>query len=472
MAKAMVRAATDRLDGFHGGYAACFGRCEAQRHSWTYLRGLLLAEGRKNVERMALRFAKPTPGSEVGPKEVMALQHFLTESPWDHGEVQRRLQAQFAAELAPSTAQWSIGTVGVIDESGFVKRGAESVGVKRQWCGRLGKQENCQVGVFLVGVTPAGTALLDHQLYLPEEWAADQVLRAKTRVPPEVAFQTKPQIAAGLLERTRQNSHVPFGWVTADEVYGHSGELLDAMESAGQRYVVEVPVTTTVWTRDPAGQVPPYGGRGRRPSRASREALGSVQQVGVGLPTEAWKTLQLREGAKGPLVFEFAAARVWSMRHGEAGPPVWLVLRRSLSPKAETKYYLSNADEQTPLEEMALVTGCRWRVEEYFEDGKGDFGMADYESRSWTSWHHHMSLVALAHLFVTLTKLDLKRDAPELTLPLAMELLRSALPRPVLSHEDAQHLVEYHLVRNRVATRSHRKAWHRKHKRVKPKVLL
>jgi SRSO17 transposase len=431
-----------------------------------------LGEGRKNVERMALRFSEPTDGGPVSQKDVVALQRFLTDSPWDHGAVQRELQAQFAEELVPSTASWSIGTVGVIDESGFVKRGTESVGVKRQWCGRLGKEENCQVGVFLVGVTPSGTALLDHQLYLPQEWAQEATRREETRVPSEVAFQTKPQIAATLLARTRDTGHVRFDWVIADETYGQNGEFLDALEAAGQRYVVEVPVTTTVWTVDPAGQIPPYGGTGRRPSRPRRDEVRSVKQVADALPPDAWRAMQLREGAKGPLVFEFAAVRVWSVRHRGPGPAVWLVLRRSLGPKAELQYYISNADEQTPLEEMALVTGSRWRVEEFFEDGKGDFGMADYESRSWTSWHHHMSLVALAHLFVTLTKLDLKRDAPELTLPLAMELLKAAFQRPVLSYQDAQHLTEYHLTRNRVARRSHRKSWRRKHKKVKPKVLL
>jgi SRSO17 transposase len=291
-------------------------------------------------------------------------------------------------------------------------------------------------------------------------------------VPPEVVFETKPRIAARLLERTRQHGRAPFAWITADEAYGQNGEFLDALEAARQPYVVEVPVTTTVWTEDPAGQVPPYIGRGRRPSQASREAVRSVKQVEAALPADAWVAMQLREGAKGPLVFEFAAVRVWSVRHRRPGPPAWLVLRRSLGPKAETKYYISNADEQTPLEEMALVTGCRWRVEEFFENGKGDFGMADYESRSWTSWHHHMSLVALAHLFVTLTQLDLKEDTPELTLPLATELIKAALERPVLSYEDAWHLTEYHLTRNRAAKRSHGKSWRKKHKRVKPKVLL
>src|SRR5262249_35037401 len=154
----------------------------------------------------------------------------------------------FAEALVPSTANWSIGTVGVIDESGFVKKGTESVGVERQYCGRVGKKENCQVGVFLVGVTPAGSALLEHQLYLPQSWATDAKRRAKTAVPKEIEFQTKPQIGVELLRRVREHGLVTFDWVIADEFYGHNGGFLDDLEELQQRYVVEVPVNTTVWT--------------------------------------------------------------------------------------------------------------------------------------------------------------------------------------------------------------------------------
>ena len=150
----------------------CFGRRECRRHSLGYLRGLLLAEDRKSVEPMALVFGREAD-SEFTQDIVLAWQRFLTVSPWEAQAVQREIQAVFSEEFVPSTSEWNLGTVGVIDGSGFVKRGDESVGVQRQWCGRVGKQENCQVGVFLVGVTPAGTALLDHQLYLPKEWAAD-----------------------------------------------------------------------------------------------------------------------------------------------------------------------------------------------------------------------------------------------------------------------------------------------------------
>jgi len=468
----ILRAVARELVSFHRRFAPLFGRKEARQHSFTYLRGLLLAKGRKCVERIALQFCRSPGGEPVSQKEVVAMQGFITASPWEANDVQQEIQAAFAEELAPSTWQWSLGTVGVIDESSFVKSGSESCGVKRQYCGRLGKKENCQVGVFLLGVTPAGCACLDQQLYLPEEWAKSRKRRKKTRVPKGIKFQTKPQVAEELVGRTIAGGHVAFDWLTADELYGRNEALLDALEEMEQRYLVEVPCNTTVWTVDPATEIPPYSGGGRRPTNPRRDSVRQVRQIAAELPESAWQTLKLREGTKGPLVFQFARLRVWAMRDGKPGPAVWVMFRRSLEKDAEVKYYISNANEETPLKEMALVSGTRWRVEEYFEDAKMHLGMAHYETRSWTSWHHHMTLVALAHLFVTLTRAELKTDAPELTLDMAVNLLQSALPRPALTEEDALHLTEYHLKRNRTARESHRKSWLHKHKNVKSEVLL
>jgi SRSO17 transposase len=448
-----LRAAAARLLNLHERFAPCFGRRECQEHSLGYLRGLLLAGGRKSVEPMALLFGGPSDEQPTIDQNIaLAWQRFLTVSPWEARNVQQELQAVFNEEFVPTASQSPIGTVGVIDGSGFVKRGTESVGVQRQWCGRLGKKENCQVGVFLVGVTPAGTALLDDQLYLPETWAADAARRKKTRIPPEVTFQTKPQIATALVAR----SSVRFDWITADEEFGRDGGFLDAMEQRRQRYLVEVPVDTTVWAEKPLRQTPD-------------ELVWQVHLLASALPAKAWHIIQLREGTKGPLAFEFARLRVWSVRHRHAGPPVWLLVRRSLERVPEIKYYVSNAEAEVPLETMALATGVRWRVEEFFEDGKGQLGMAQYEARSWTSWHHHMSLVALAHLFVMQTKRDLKRKVPELTLDMAMCLIRAALAHPQLSLEDAGHLIDYYLARNEQAEKSHRKTWLAKHPNVVPK---
>jgi len=474
MTRDEVRAAAKRVTQWHERFAGLFGRKEAQAHSLVYLKGLLSDQQRKCVEPIALRFARGRNGARAAQKEVVAMQGFITASPWEAGAVFGEIQAVFGEELVPTTKQWSIGTVGVIDESGFVKAGRESVGVGVQWCGRLGKTQNCQVGVFLTGVTPGGTALLDAQLFLPEEWIKDGPRRTKTRVPGEVKFQTKPQIAAEMIRRTLAAGKVRFDWITADELYGDSGGFLDALEALPQRYLVEVKKNTLVWTVDPAtlSGITPGPKRRKKLGSYRYDEVRSVQEIAASLPADAWRMLKLREGAKGPLVCEFAVLRVWAMRHNRPGPPIWLVIRRSLEESPKVWYYVSNASEDTPWQELAMVSGTRFRVEEFFEDGKTHLGMADYETRSWDSWHHHMSLVAVAHLYVTLTKRDLKRDVPDLTLAMALRLLRSAFARPQLTEEDAMYLVEYHLQRNRTAHDSHRKSWLQKHKRIKPEVLL
>ena len=317
-----VRAAAERLVEFHARFADLFGKDQAQDHAYTYVKGLMTCPERKSVEPIALN---------VGDGRVSALQKFLNVAPWDHEDVQAEIQAAFADELVPTAPGRPIGVVGVVDESGFTKKGAHSAGVARQHNGRLGKEDNCQVGVFLIGVTPGGAALLDHQLYLPESWCEDSAAcerrRARAHIPETVVFRTKPQIAAGLIRRTAALGVVSLDWVTADEEYGKSGEFLDELEQLELRYVVEVPVTTTVWTADPAGCVPADGGRGRVPTRPSRAAVASVAAVASGLDRRAWRTLQVRPGAKGPLAFEFAWVRVWSVRHRTPGPPAWLVVR-------------------------------------------------------------------------------------------------------------------------------------------------
>ena len=286
------RAAAADLLLLHQRFAPLFGRSEARAQSLVYLHGLLASPGRKSVEPMALVFGEPDD-TGIGQNQVLALQRFLTASPWDAQAVQREIQAVFAETLAPSTGEWSLGTVGVIDESGFVKKGTESAGVARQYCGRVGKKENCQVGVYRVGVTPTATALMDQQLYRPESWATDATRRTKTAVPEPIPFQTKPQMGIELLRRTRTHGLVNFAWVSADELYGRNGEFLDALEQMHQHYVVEAPTNTTVWTVDPQTQVPPAPkGRGRPSTRPSRDRVQSVLTMARSLPPSAWQVLQ------------------------------------------------------------------------------------------------------------------------------------------------------------------------------------
>ena len=243
-------------------------------------------------------------------------------------------------------------------------------------------------------------------------------------------------------------------WVVADEEYGRAGHFLDELESLEQRYVVEVPVTTAVWTADPASCVPAYSGRGRVPTAPARDAVRTVAALAAELPASAWQRLQVREGATGPLVFEFAAVRVWAMRHRKPGPPAWLLIRRSLEDKPEVKYYVSNADAETPLATLALVACTRCRVEEFFEDCKSYLGHGAVRDAV-------VGRLAPPHdaggSGASVRDVDAEaasKKVPELTLDRTVRLLEAALEEPELRLPRATALVEYHMRRNKVA-RSH-----------------
>jgi SRSO17 transposase len=454
MTKDDVRAAAKRLVQFHERFAPSFGKDQAQDNAFTYIKGLMICPERKSIEPIALN---------VGKGNVSAMQKFINSGPWDHEDIQADLQHVFAKELVPTAADSPIGVVGVVDESAFTKKGDKSAGVARQHNGRLGKEDNCQVGVFLTAVTPGGAALLEHQLFLPEHWC-QQTQESKERrnaahVPPGIEFRTKPQIAAHLIRAVAVLDSVQLDWVVADELYGRSGRFLDELEALNQNYVVEVPVTTHVWTTDPTLSVPAYSGRGRIPTRPAPGSSLSVKEVGASLPAAAWRTLLVAQGAKGPLAFDFAAVPIWQKRHDKPGPQGWLMIRRSLDPTPEIKHYISNAAETTQLEVLAQVGCTRFRVEEFLEDSKTYLGMTQYETRSWTGWHHHMSLVALAHLFVTLVRRDLRKETPALTLDRTIRLLKSAMKLPHLDEDHALRLVDYYIRRNEIAQKSHEKTW-------------
>jgi SRSO17 transposase len=380
-----VRAAAEQLVQFHERFAPLFGKEQAQDHAYDYVKGLMICPERKSIEPIALL---------VGHGDVSGLQKFVNSAPWQSDDVQAEVQAAFGDDLVPSAKGSPAGVVGIIDESAFAKKGVHSAGVARQHNGRLGKEDNW--------------------LYLPKPWCEDtpeaQQRREKAHIPEGVPFRPKARIAAELVRGVAVLGQTALDWVVADEEYGKAGHFHDAMDGLGQRYVVEVPVTTTVWTVDPATCVPAPGARGRVPTAPTREGVLSVAAVAAGLPAGAWHALKVREGAVGPLVFEFAAVRAWAMRDQKPGPPVWLLIRRSLEETPEVKYYISNGDAETTLEVLASVACSRFRVEEFFEACKSYLGMAQYETRSYVGWHHHMALVAVAHLFVTLTRVRLKKS--------------------------------------------------------------
>ena len=474
MTRDIMRAAARNVERYFQNFHSVFGRRETQGHARVYLKGLLSNTSRKTCEAIALRFAETTDGDPCAEKEVVAMQSFITNGKWEAKQAMLKIQAAFAEELLPSCKKWSIGLVGLLDESGFEKNGTESVGVARQYCGRIGKVDNCQVGVFLVGVTPDGTCPLDQQLYLTEEWIKDEKRRRKTQIPNVITYQSKPRIASEMIRRTRDAGEVNFAWITGDALYGDSGPLRDDLEADGQRYLLAARSNLTVWFVDPGERrTVTLGTKSRKKHGQWRHPdCCSLEELGKKLPADAWQALKLREGTKGPLVFEFATVRVWMPKNKKPAQPGWAVFRRSLDKPEDVSYYLSNAGEETTLDEFALVAGTRWRVEEYFEDAKTHLGMADYQTRAWPSWHHHMALVALAHFIVTLTRRDVKHDEPEFTLHMAVQVLQTSFARDTCTEDDAISIIEYHLRRNHAAHESHRKSWLRKHKRVKIKTLL
>jgi len=403
----MNRADFDRVaesfTAFHRAFAPLFGRPETVDHSEQYLRGLLVQQtDRRNAENVS----EAVEG--VGPR---ALQRFLSEAPWPSARVIDRLQAQVGRRLSEP------GGVFIIDGSEFPKQGQKSVGVTRQYCGRLGKVANCQAGVFLSYASDQGHTLMDGRLYLPREWAEDRPRCGEAGVPEGVTYQSKADLALASLRQARRAGHLTGRWVTADEDYGKVPTFRDALDAEGWWYVLEAPGTTPVFDRHAKSEVPAGSGKGRRPSRPrlleGEPGPQAVAALAEGLGTDDWRVLTVAEGAQGPRRHRFAAQRVWESREGLPGRACWLVMRRNLD-GSEPKYYLSNAPSDTPLAELARVGAMRWCIETDLQTAKGEAGLDEYEVRSWQGWHHHIVLAMLAVAFLLMLRLDWgEKDAPD-----------------------------------------------------------
>jgi SRSO17 transposase len=403
----------DELRAYHAHFAPLFQRREQRERAEVYLRGLLLADvPRKNVEAMALRLLGAGP--EAAPT-VRALQQFVSEGTWDDAALLSTHQG-----LVDRTLGEDDGVL-IIDGSDVPKQGTHSVGVARQWCGATGKTDNCQAGVYLGYASRRGYTLLERRLYLHASWfAADhQELWRACRIPEGVRFRTKLELAAELVEDVQRQRRVRARWLVCDEGYGQDPALLDRVAATGLWYLAEVPGLTPVWPlQDPATGterprpqvwVPP-----RRPGRRGRSATKErlhpdsprpirVDTLLAQIADHAWQRYRIFEGSKGPLVADFAALRVLTTRHGLPGPEVWVLFRRAVGEpggEPEVKIYLSNAPADTPLAELVRVSGMRWPIESCFEEGKSEVGLDHYELRSWRGWHHHMTLVILAHHFL------------------------------------------------------------------------
>ncbi len=389
-----VAGLVEELRAYHALYAPLFQRQEQRDWSAQYLRGLLLDLPRKSIEPMVLALV----GADRNA--VRGMQQFLSAGPWDDDAILRRHWQEVERDLGDDDG------VLTLDGSDFPKQGKESVGVKRQYCGELGKRANCQAGVFLGYASRQGYALLDRRLYLPEEWVEDTAYAARREdcgVPRGTVFQTKPQLGMAMIRAVRQAGTLRGRWVACDEGFGRDTALLDGIAGVGLWYYAEVPHDTRVWVARPAMAVPVWSGRGRKPTReqlaADAPAAEEVARLAEALPATAWSRQLIKEGSKGPIAADFAALRVVAARDGRPGPDVWLILRRNPE-TGDLKTYLSNAPADTPLATLVRLSGMRWPIERCFEEGKQHLGLGDYEVRSWRGWHHHTTLVILAHFFL------------------------------------------------------------------------
>ncbi|MGH8402457.1 MAG: IS701 family transposase [Gammaproteobacteria bacterium] len=377
---AAVRGCGKRLTSFLGRYLPLFYRKEQRENAAVVVEGLLSGLERKTCEPIARAHG-------IHRKPV---QSFVGRGAWDDEAVMAELRRHVKEELGDEQA------VLVIDPSGFAKKGNESCGVKRQWCGRLGKVENCQIGVFLCYAAPGGHAPLDRQLYLPEDWAGDPERREKCHVPQDVVFQEKWRIGLGMLDRCR--GELPHGWVGGDDEMGRCSEFRAALRQRNERYVLDVPSNTLV--RDLEARRPP---RRRARGRKRQVPFVQVREWAARQPASAWRKVTVRGGTKGPLEVEALTRRVRAKdQDGRVGPEERLLVTRRSGD--EIDYVLSNAQAAVPLEQLVRAHAQRHRIEQMLEEGKGEAGLGHYEVRGWVGWHHHMTLALLALWFLLLEK--------------------------------------------------------------------
>ncbi len=354
----------DALRAYHEIYSHLFQRREQREWASDYLHGLLLDIPRKSIEPMVLALR----GDDLNA--IRAMQQFVSEGAWADRPMLERHWREVDQTLGDEDG------VLTLDGSDFLKQGRESVGVKRQYCGEVGKRANCQAGVFLGYASSGGYTLVDRRLYVPQEWVADDTYAArrhKCGVPPDLAFKTKPELGWEMMCAVVDHQVLRCRWVTCDEAFGRDTTFLDHVAGSGLWYFAEVPHDTRVWCERPLTAVPAWSGRGRKPSRArlcegQHEAEG-VASMAARVPPGQWQRRLIKEGSKGPMVADFWAMRVVAVRDGLPGPDVWLVLRRNLE-SGELKTSVCNAPVSTPLQALVRLRGMRWPIATCFEEGK------------------------------------------------------------------------------------------------------
>ncbi|WP_443042028.1 IS701 family transposase [Streptomyces sp. B21-079] len=340
-----------------------FGRVDLRRRMRAYVHGLIGPVGRKNSWQLAEHAGHRTPSG---------LQHLLGRACWDPDDVRDDLQEYVAEKLGDAAG------VLIIDDTGFIKKGTVSAGVQRQYSGTAGRTENCQIGVFAAYASAKGRALVDRELYLPKSWMSDRNRCRAARIPEEREFATKGDLAKAMVRRALA-SPLPIAWVTADSAYGQEWRLRGMLEEAGVSYVLAVPKSQHV------------------------HALGRIDFAIAQAPDDAWERHSCGSGAKGPRIYDWAAARLPAIDDFDGDQPThqrWVLARRSLARPDEVAYYLAYAPNGTAVAELVRVAGSRWAIEEAFQAAKNECGLDQYEVRRYPGWYRHITLAMLAHAFL------------------------------------------------------------------------
>ena len=394
-----VEVMADELIKFHEQFHNCYGRIEHHRMGLAYVSGLMSNKEAKSVEPIALDF--------LGKGGVRPLQRFMKNCRWNHEQMELKNQVMLSGTISDPAGMITT------DSCENVKKGKESVGVARQYCGSMGKVENCQSGVFVGYCSKKGYGLLASRLYMPRVWFSSEYekRRKDNLVPEKLSFKTKPQIALELIEKTADSKLFDAKWIGCDATFGSDIHFLESLPKT-YFYFADIRANTQVFLKKSKAEVPPYKGRGRRPKKVKllpgQPLARSVADISRSAKLR-WKSVVLAEGAKGPIVAKVARRRIYPSREGlPRDYSVWLFIRKD--PDGRLKFSLSNAPKNMPLSEMCEASIMRWPIEQCFEEGKDQLGMDHYEHRSWPAWHRHMIYICLALNFLLRLRIRFKKN--------------------------------------------------------------
>ncbi len=444
-----IKKCSKDLIKFYTDFTHLFVTPSAIKWGLKYLQGLLLCNKRHNISESSQ--------TVVGGNH-QNMHHFISNSPWQDEPIISEIQKK-VNELIGDSNDGAL----ILDETGVAKKGNESAGVARQYSGTLGKVDNCQVGVFLAYSRENMVTLIDKRLYLPESWASDFQRRRKCGVPDEITFQTKAQLGLDMI-LSAKNGNMKFGWTGFDSHYGEQPWFLDALYKEGIIYLGEVPCTTRLWPgRPPHTEVPVRNGsRGPHPTKEKlvqgEPSAVEVRQIERSITDEQWTRIKVRDGEKGPMVWDFAAFRVYGVRDNLPNDrEEWLIIRRDILDPKELKFCLSSAAEDTPIEKLASMVAQRYWIEKSLKDAKGEAKLDEYQVRSWQAWHHHMIMTLLAMLFLLQVTIHLKGKAPMLTIQDVQQILEIVLPKKHFTLDEAISIIEKKHKQRLAAKNSHTK---------------